>query len=151
MPAIVLENWIAAPPHECFELSLSVDAHLASMGDSEERVVAGVTAGVMGQDDTVTWRARHFGVPFRMTSRISECDAPSRFVDEMVSGPFRAWRHEHQFVAADGGTTMLDRVEFESPAGVIGRGANRLFLTRYMQRLLETRNTWLREELVPSP
>jgi hypothetical protein len=71
----------------CFELSLSVDAHRESMARSGERAVAGVTSGVMRQGDTVTWRARHFGLPFHLTSRISEYSEPTRFVDEQVKGP----------------------------------------------------------------
>jgi len=147
MPVVVLETWIAAPIEACYELSLSVDAHTASMSGSDERAVAGVTSGVMGLNDTVTWRAKHFGVTFKMTSRITEYDAPTRFVDEQVAGPFRTWRHEHRFVAADGGTTMFDTVQFESPAGLIGTAVNRLLLTRYMTHLLETRNRWLRDAL----
>lgn len=91
MASIVLTTEIAASVADCFELSLSVDAHAASMIDSDERAIAGVTSGLIGEGDTVTWRARHFGVPFTMTSRISEYESPHRFVDEQVSGPFRSW------------------------------------------------------------
>lgn len=147
MPRIELTTEIAASPERCFELSLSVDAHTASMADSGERAVAGVTSGVMGPGDTVTWRARHFGVPFTMTSAITAYDAPRRFVDEQVSGPFRRWWHEHRFEETAAGTRMIDLVEFESPAGPIGRLVNALFLTRYMTRLLDQRNAWLAEAL----
>jgi ligand-binding SRPBCC domain-containing protein len=113
------------------------------MAGSSERAVAGITSGVMGLGDTVTWRARHFGVPFTMTSVISNYEAPHRFVDEQRSGPFRRWWHEHRFEEAESGTLMIDVVEFESPAGRIGRLVNALILTRYMTRLLEKRNVWL--------
>jgi hypothetical protein len=63
-----LETVIAAPIGDCFELSLSVDAHTASMRVSGERAVGGVTSGIMKLGDTVTWRARHVGIVFRMTS-----------------------------------------------------------------------------------
>jgi len=138
---------IAAPVEACFELSLTVEAHTASMGDSGEQAIGGVTTGLMGPGDQVTWRARHFGVPFTMTSAITEYDSPHRFVDEQVRGPFRSWRHEHVFAPVPDGTLMTDRVEFASPAGPIGRLVNRLVLTRYMTALLEERNAWLRAEL----
>ena len=139
-----LERLIAAPATLCFELSLSVDAHTGSMAASGERAVAGVTHG----SDQVTWRARHFGVPWRMTSVISEYDAPRRFVDEQVRGPFAAWRHEHVFVEeSPGSTLMTDLVDFEAPAGPIGRLATRAFLAAYLRRLLETRNGWLQRRL----
>lgn len=34
-------------------------------------------------------RAWHFGDPIRMTSRITQMEAPDFFVDEQVTGPFR--------------------------------------------------------------
>lgn len=147
MPRIELITEIPVLPEKCFELSLSVDAHQASMSDSGERAVDGVRSGVMRLGDTVTWRARHFGIPFTMTSVISEYDAPSRFVDEQTSGPFRRWWHEHRFEGTPSGTLMTDVVEFESPAGSLGRIVNRLVLTSYMTRLLEQRNAWLVDAL----
>jgi hypothetical protein len=42
------------------------------------------------------------------------------FVDVMVEGPFRSWRHEHIFEPSAGGSVLVDRITFESPAGPIG-------------------------------
>lgn len=147
MPRIELTTEIPATPEPCFELSLSVDAHQSSMSDSGERAISGVTSGAMRLGDSVTWRARHFGLPFTMTSVISQYDAPYRFVDEQESGPFRRWWHEHRFEPVSGGTLMTDVVEFESPAGPVGRIVNALVLTRYMTKLLEQRNAWLVDAL----
>lgn len=147
MPRLVLTTEIAAPAQACYDLSLTVEAHTSSMAASGERAVAGTTSGVMGLGDTVTWRARHFGIPFTMTSRITAHEAPHRFVDEQVSGPFARWWHEHTFVEAGGVTTMTDVVEFASPLGPLGRFVDRVVLTRYMTRLLTERNGWLAAEL----
>ncbi len=147
MPQIVLTTRVAASARECFDLSLSVDAHTASMSPSGERVVAGIESGVMGLGDSVAWRARHFGLPFTMTSQITEYDAPHRFVDEQVAGPFRRWWHEHTFKESEGATTMTDTVEFASPLGPLGKLVDAMVLTRYMTRLLTVRNLWLVEAL----
>ena len=147
MPTVRLETLLRAPVEDCFDLSLSVDAHTASMGPSGERAVAGVTSGLMGPGDTVTWRARHFGLRFRMTSRITAWDRPWRFVDEQVSGPFRSWHHEHVFTPVPDGTLMVDVARFQAPYGVLGRTAEALVLTRYLPLLLAQRNEWLAREL----
>ncbi|MDH2413686.1 SRPBCC family protein [Nocardioides sp. CER19] len=147
MPTLRLETLVRASPEDCFDLSLSVDAHTASMGPSGERAVDGITEGRMGPLDTVTWRARHFGLPFRMTSTITAWDRPRRFVDEQVAGPFRSWRHEHTFTPHLDRTLMVDIATFEAPYGVLGRAAETLVLTRYLMRLLSQRNDWLRTEL----
>jgi ligand-binding SRPBCC domain-containing protein len=145
---IRLETVIAAPAGDCFGLSLSVDAHAASMRRSGERAVGGVTSGVMKLGDTVTWRARHFGIVFRMTAAITEYQYPSRFVDEQLHGPFRRWWHEHTFTATANGTTvMTDVVQFQSPLGRLGSLADHLVLDRYMPHLLRQRNTWLKTTL----
>lgn len=147
MPRIVLATSIPASAQRCFDLSLSVDAHTASMSRSAERIVGGIGSGVMDLGDSVTWQARHFGVPFTMTSRITELSAPTRFVDEQVSGPFRRWWHEHVFEERDGATLMTDTVEFVAPLGPVGRLVERLVLTPYLTRLLAQRNRWLADAL----
>lgn len=138
MPSIELRTCIAAPPGRCFDLSLSVEVHVAS--GHRERVVGGVSSGVLGLGDEVTWSAWHFGWLWRMTSVISRHERPSFFVDEMKSGPFGQWRHEHRFVAVDAGTMMLDKAEYSMPLGLIGRLVDRAFLGHYLQRLLLERN-----------
>lgn len=136
---------IAAPPRRVFDLSLDVGLHTASMAGSGERIIGGVTSGRMRPADTVTWQARHFGVPWRMTSRISEFDAPGYFVDEQVRGPFRRWRHEHHFDPdGAGGTVMRDVVDFAAPFGPLGRLAEWVMLDRYMPKLIRLRNEHLR-------
>jgi ligand-binding SRPBCC domain-containing protein len=140
-----LETAIAAPIERVFDLSLDVDVHRESMSRSGERVIGGVRQGAMGLGDEVTWRARHFGVPFTMTSRIVELDRPRSFVDAQVSGPFRRFRHEHHFASVDGGTTMWDRVELDAPLSFLGDAVERAVLGRYLRRLIVTRNGHLRQ------
>ena len=54
---------IAAPIERCFDLSRSVEVHLAGNVHCGETAVAlgGVTAGLIELGQCVTWRARHFG------------------------------------------------------------------------------------------
>jgi ligand-binding SRPBCC domain-containing protein len=152
VPVIVLSTRVAAPPSRCFDLARDVDLHQRSTAASRERAVDGVTSGLLGPGDEVTWEATHFGVRQRLTSRITEFDPPSRFVDEMVRGAFRRFRHEHQFLAAEGGTEMVDIFDYTSPLGPLGSVADHLFLRRYMTRLLRERNAYLKHvaEAVPS-
>lgn len=133
------------PRDELFDLSRSIDAHTESMADSRERAVAGTTSGLISPGEEVTWRAWHFGIPIRMTSRITAMDAPRSFVDEQVRGPFRYFRHTHEFTEGPGGTTMVDRIEFAAPFGPLGRLVEKLVLARYLQQLIETRNQYLVE------
>jgi ligand-binding SRPBCC domain-containing protein len=132
------------PIERLFDLSRDITAHMQSMTRSRERAVGGVQAGLIGLDQEVTWRAWHFGLPLRMTSRITAMNAPHSFTDEQIRGPFRYFRHEHLFRPHGTGTLMTDRVSFAAPLGFLGRIAERLVLIRYMRRLIEQRNSFLR-------
>ena len=137
---------VAAPPTQVYRASLDVGLHVRSMARSGERAVGGVTSGVLGLGDEVTWRARHFGLPWTMTSRVVETDPPHRFVDQQVRGPFRRFRHEHVFETDGAGTRMVDRVELQAPFGPLGRVAELLVVGRYLKRLIEQRNQVLAAE-----
>jgi len=139
MPIIEVELDIAAPAAVCFDLARSVEAHVASAGTSGEQAVAGVTAGLLGLDDQVTWRGRHFGVVQELTSRITAFDRPRHFRDEMVRGAFRSLTHDHYFEPMPSGTRMRDVFAFTAPLGILGRIAERAVLSEYLRRFLEGR------------
>jgi ligand-binding SRPBCC domain-containing protein len=138
-----LSTELQMPVDHAFNLARNIDAHVGSMARSSERAVAGVTSGLIGDGQRVTWWAVHFGIPLRMTIRITDFSPPRSFVDEQVRGPFRYFRHEHAFHALDGRTLMVDRVSFAAPFGVLGVLAERLVLERYLRRLIEQRNEFL--------
>ncbi len=102
-------------------------------------------SGLISLHETVTWKARHFGLWLQLTSKVTEYNAPNFFVDEMVSGPFKSFRHEHIFEIKEGHTIMTDRFEFQSPLGFLGKFVNGLFLKSYMEKLLTERNLVIKE------
>jgi len=67
-------------------------------------------------------------------------DAPHFFVDEMVSGHFRSFRHEHVFEALAGKMIMYDTIRYETPFGWFGKVFDKVLLRRHLQNLIETRN-----------
>ena len=88
----------------------------------------------------------------QLTSKITEFDSPHYFVDEMVSGAFKSFKHEHIFTVAGNQTIMTDKFDFQSPYGIFGKIANVLVVKRYLTNLLRTRNSFLKqkaEELSP--
>lgn len=140
MPSFALERLVPAPVERVFGLSLDVGVHVASMRAHDERIVGGVRAGRMAEGETVTWSARHFGIRFRMTSIVFDVDAPHRFSDRQVRGPFALFRHRHLFEAIPEGTRMRDEIEFRSPFGPIGRIVDAAVMRRHLVRLIEDRN-----------
>ncbi len=141
-----LETVIHAPIERVYNLARDIDLHARSMAHTNERAVAGRTSGPIGLGETVTWKARHFGVTWSLTSVITVADSPVRFVDEQMRGPFASFRHEHRFEAVPDGTRMVDDWQHVSPLGVLGRLADRIVLERHMKGLLEIRNRALKRE-----
>src|SRR5476651_336083 len=141
MTQIELTTYINAPIERCFDMARSIDLHLVSTQQTGEQAIAGRTGGLIELGETVTWRAKHFGVWQTLTSKITEFDYPNSFTDELVEGAFRSINHQHIFYSVDGATVMKDIFHFESPLGILGKLANYLFLTRYMKRLLEQRRS----------
>jgi ligand-binding SRPBCC domain-containing protein len=146
MATIDLETAIGATPECCFDVSRDIGFHLRSMSDSLEQVVAGRASGLIGLDEEVTWRGRHFGVMHTHRSRITEFNRPAHFRDVMVEGRFRRFEHDHFFEGAPGGTLMRDRIQFESPLGVLGWLVDRFVMTAYLARLIVERNRAIKRE-----
>ncbi len=145
VPVITLETWIAAPINLCFDLARDIDLHMQSTAPTREVAVAGVTKGLIGPDEEVTWEATHLGVRQRLTSRVTDFNRPFHFRDSQVQGAFRRFDHDHFFTEADGSTLMRDVFDFDSPFGFLGSFANYLFLTRYMTALLNGRNRLIKQ------
>lgn len=139
MPEIIHETYIEAPIERCFDLARSIEAHIATAPQTNERVVAGVASGLMELGDWVTWEATHLGVRQKLTSRITEMDRPYRFADEMVKGAFHSFTHTHEFTKQGSGTLMVDRFVYRSPFGLAGKIADRLFVKRHMENFLSAR------------
>jgi len=146
MPTIEIKTLIKADLKTCFDLSRNIDFHKASMAHSNEKAIAGKTSGLIELGEWVTWEAKHFGIKQKLSSKITEFESPTYFVDEMVSGAFKSFRHEHIFQEKESVTLMIDRFYFQSPFGVLGKLVNVLFLKQYMTNLLVTRNTFLKQK-----
>lgn len=151
MHHLELTTQIKAPIEQCFDLSCNIDVHRDSMAASSERAVAGITSGMIGLGEEVTWEARHFGLRCRVTSRITEFERPSRFVDQMQRGPFTTFRHEHRFEKDGVTTTMVDVVDYRVPLGPLGVVVDAVLVGRYLRRLIEVRNRHIKHAAETSP
>ncbi|WP_428327759.1 SRPBCC family protein [Mucilaginibacter sp.] len=145
MVHIELSTLIKAPVALCFDLARSIDLHVESTQQTGEKAIAGRTTGLITMGETVTWRAKHFGIWQNLTSKITQFDPPNSFTDEMISGAFKSFRHEHLFFAIGNETVMKDIFIFEAPFGWLGELVSYAFIARYMEMLLLKRNQVIKE------
>lgn len=139
MARIEVGTLIHAPPEVCFDLARDVRVHEETTKGSGERVVSAPASGMLALGDEVTFEAKHLGIRQRLTSKIVAYDRPLRFTDEMQKGAFKSLRHEHRFEPVEGGSRMVDVLEFSSPGWVFGSLVDALFLAGYMRRFIEAR------------
>lgn len=140
MPLIELTTVIDVPIERCFDLARGIDLHKLSTQGTKEEAIAGVTYGLIGKGQQVTWRATHFGVAQTLTSMITELNSPYYFRDELIEGVFKMIKHDHVFEKVHDKTIMKDKFFFKSPGWIIGMAFDKIVLTRYLRNLLKKRN-----------
>lgn len=145
MPTIHLTTFIAAPVATVFDLSRHIGLHKESMSAYQEEAVAGTRFGLIENEETVTWQAKHLFKKRLLRVKITGMIKPEQFTSEQLEGDFKMMKHEHHFKPCDNGTIMIDLFHFESPYGIIGQWFNSLYLTNYMKRMLEQRNKLIKE------
>src|ERR1019366_149517 len=139
---------IDAPIDRCFELSRSVEVHLVANVHRGEQALAvgGVTSGLVGLSQQVTWRAKHFGVWQNLTSKTTALEQPSYFQVTMIQGIFRFMQADHLVrTLPSGATEMKDIFSIAAPLPFLGPLAEALFLLRYMLALLRERNAVIKQ------
>jgi ligand-binding SRPBCC domain-containing protein len=74
----------------------------------------------------------------RWKARITYCK-PYEYIDEMIDGPFKIWKHIHRFVADNSSTKVIDIVEYELPYGIFGKMVDRIYVRRKIQEIFQYR------------
>lgn len=67
------------------------------------------------------------------------------FADEMERGKFKYFKHEHFFEEENGFTIMKDKLQYETPFGILGELFDTLFLEKHLTKFLLERNKTLKE------
>lgn len=66
----------------------------------------------MTEGTEIEYRIVLYGLPIPWLTRIDVWEPGVRFVDRQLRGPYRWWHHEHRFEVVEGGTRVIDHVEF---------------------------------------
>jgi len=143
MVTIHLTTFIAAPIERVFDLSRSIDLHKRSK--RREEAVSGVTFGLINEGETVTWKAKHLMKTRYLRVKVTAMSRPFSFTDESISGDLKKMKHEHHFKSIENGTLMIDIFKYSLGYGSIGKAINNLYVSGYLEKLLEERNAVIKE------
>jgi ligand-binding SRPBCC domain-containing protein len=132
---------VDAPVERCFRLALNID--LQSLA-TKDQPIDGVTSGVIGQGETVTWQRQSFGRERRSQTHIEQSRPPIFFREIMISPWFKDFEHDRHFALMNDCTRIRDEIRFTAPMGLLGLVAERLFLRRMILRRLQLRNAMIK-------
>ncbi len=147
MTTINLQTLIQAPIEVVFNAARNIDLHMDSAIHTKEKAIAGKTSGVIELYETVTWRGKHFGLYLKHQSKITSLRYPTYFIDEMIQGHFKSFKHQHIFKKTETRTEMIDILEYKVPYGALGEIFDRLFLKKHLIRFLSGRNQFIKTEI----
>jgi ligand-binding SRPBCC domain-containing protein len=154
MPTLEFETIVAAPLESVWRFYQHVTVSLPALTSPAEGVVVESAQQPMGQGSQIVMTMNGPFGRVRWVARIVEHRPPhavvfgeeARFVDEQESGPFKLWRHEHDFERVDEKTTRItDRVSYRLPYGPIGWVGDWLFVRRRIVGTFRYRGQALRD------
>nr|WP_314840171.1 SRPBCC family protein [uncultured Flavobacterium sp.] len=144
MTTIQLTTKINAPIELIFDLSRNIDVHQKSTSKSNETAIDGITSGLINLNEIVTWRGKHFGVYLKHKSLISAMEIPTYFVDEMLEGKFKSFKHQHTFIKKKGFVMMEDKIQYETPYVIFGKIFNHFLLKKHLTKFISERNSFIK-------
>src|SRR5262249_41586895 len=119
---------------------------LAALSPPRPRVDVVVPPSSLDAGTRVELRVWLGPLPVTVVAEHTACVAGRLFVDRMLRGPFRAWRHEPRFQPRGPATSRLtDDVEYERPGGALGRAAAGAAVARRLERLFAFRHQVTRD------
>ena len=105
---------------------------------------------------TIGYALRVHEFPLRWLTEIERWNPPHQFIDVQAKGPYKFWRHTHRFSEIDGGTSIVDDVQYALPFGPLGWLVHRLQVARDLSRVFDYREQQVQAllsgaNLLPAP
>lgn len=140
MPVFEKRTRIAAPPEVVFAFHDRPEALTLLIPPWEPaRVVEktpGLDVGVRAIIEVRVGPTVH-----RITAEHIACEAGRMFQDTMRDGPFKKWVHTHTMEPdGQGGSWLVDHIEYELPMGVLGNLSAGWFVRRKMEKMFDYRH-----------
>ena len=95
----------------------------------------------------VALQGRRWGISQRLVNEVTVWEPETHFVDVQREGPFKQWIHTHRFEELAGGTRVTDRIDYETPGGMLGFVITAKAVERDLKWLFEYRRERLMQLL----
>jgi len=150
MPVFEKRTRIAAPPEAVFAFHERPDALSRLLPPWENAQIIERTGGLETGARTVL-EAKIGPIKQRMVAVHTAYEKGRMFQDSMIEGPFARWVHTHLMEPdGEGGTWLIDRIEYELPLGLLGRIGGGWFARRKIERMFEFRHEVTKKACEPA-
>ena len=138
------EQWVPHPVSEVFDF-FSHAENLEKLTPAWLRFEIVTPKPVeMKQGMLIQYALRLRGIPLRWLTQVEDWNPPYEFVDIQLKGPYRLWRHTHTFLSVNGGTKVVDEIEYALPFGLLGRIVHRVQVARDVAGIFDYRQEKIR-------
>ena len=79
------------------------------------------------------------GIPIRWQTKITQVDEGNSFTDFQQVGPYKLWKHFHEFVPHKNGVLIKDTVDYELPMGLLGSLVHSLMVRKILNNIFDYR------------
>ncbi len=86
-----------------------------------------------------------FTIPLKWQTEILEVDYQKHFIDIQRKGPFKLWKHRHEFIAMKDGVLMKDTVDYQMPFGILGTLAHAILVKKRIEGIFTYRKKVLED------
>lgn len=145
MSTIHVTTFVAAPAARVFDLSRNLSIYRKIFKQGAEQFSSTAGGNLLNQGDTILINAKHLGKIRSVTLKITAYNKPWFYTEEQIRGDLFSYKHEHHFKEAENGAIMIDIIEYEYPRDMIGKLLGKLYMKKYMEELVNTRNRLIKD------
>lgn len=111
---------LTTTPEEIFEFLIDTD-NILKISPPDTGLAFTKKPDKLSLGAVLEFQIQGFGKVQEGTHEIIAFEKPDFFTEKQISGPLKSYTHEHRIVpSGDNQVTVIDRLEFEPPGGLLG-------------------------------
>jgi ligand-binding SRPBCC domain-containing protein len=119
MPVFESRTELACAPETLFDF-ITRPANMKAIAPSDVDLVFVEAPEVIALGSKLVFKVQGFGVVQQLEHEIVEFTQLRSFREKMIKGPLPLWQHDYILETDSNGVTLLNRIEFEPPGGLLG-------------------------------
>lgn len=119
MPRFENRTELSASPQQVFDYILRPE-NLQAIAPPQAQLVFVQPPPVIELGCRLVCKMQTNGMIQQIAYEIVDLVYPERYTEKMVQGPLRFWLHDSIVEASPNGSTLINRIEFEPPGGLLG-------------------------------